>query len=308
MELRLSLAVLLALAFASISMKATAIETITAAQDAPVYLYRDEAGRISTFDIEEKANDGETTRSVKRRAVSLDEVRGIESHGYQVAFVDEHPPQLNVRQGQAQKPGGEHTESDTQLESLPSAFNIVQIDTSIYGNIRVSGAKPSGTSTQWLAYYFQTSTDFPGPSSHFASVILFDPASNSFGNGIAVGNIGVNGGCTQFGYGYDSQIEASWTTSNYLYTNTCYPSSLSPNTQYGVVISANDQSYVTYSIRNMATGEARWYSPSLYTNAVRPADQQITPSTVKAGIVFRAVFPGPDEWHITFTGVSTGWY
>lgn len=308
MKLRLPLAVLLAFAFTSASIEATAIEAVTAAQDAPVYLYRDEAGRISTLDIEDKTSNGETTRSINRRDVSLDEVRDIRSHGYQVAFIDERPPQLNKQQEQAQNLGGAHTESDMLLGSLPSAFNIVEINTVIYGNIRVSGTKPSGTSTQWLAYYFQTSADFPGPSSHFASVVLFDPASDSFGNGVAIGNIGVNGGCTQFGYGYDSQIEASWTTANYLYTDTCYPDGLSPNTQYGVVISANDQSYVTYSIRNMTTGDARWYSRSPYTNAARPSDQQITPSTVKGGIVFRAVFPGPDDWHITFTGVSTGWY
>lgn len=297
MKLRLPLLVLLG--FASTNV----IEANAAAQDAPVYLYRDKAGRISTFDVEEKADNCEIARGVKRRDVSSNEVLDIQSHGYQIAFVDEHPSQLN-----AQRVGGEHVESDTQLGSLPSAFSIVEINTIIYGNIRVGGTKPSGASTQWLAYYFQTSTGFPGPSSHFASAILFDPASNSFGNGIAIGNIGVNGGCTEFGYGYDSQIEASWTTSNYLYTDTCYPRSLSPNTQYGVVISANDQSYVTYSIKNVTTGEARWYSESPFTNAVRPADQQITASAAKGGIVFRAVFPGPDDWHIAFTGVSTGWY
>jgi hypothetical protein len=299
-------------AFASLGYCISGFATVPLGSDsaqAPVYLYRDSGGNISTYDYQERNLGGVYVKDVVSRAVNVDEVRLIQSHGYIVAFIDEKA-QMKASP-HAQLGLDAQIEGATQLSSLPTSFNIVEINTVIYGNIWVSGGSPPiGTTTQWLDYNWSASSPYPD-GGHFVSMVLLDPASMSTSpsaNGVAIGGIGVRGGCGANGYpGYNSQIESAWTTDNILYPSTCQSTAISNGVLYAIGVSGTTSSYAAYTMRNTVTG-VQFNSSAPYTNADRPSTEQITPTTAQGGIIVAAVFPGANDWQLYFTSVGTGWF
>lgn len=100
---------------------------------------------------------------------------------------------------------------------------------------------------------------------------------------------------------YDSQIEAYWSTSNWIYGSTCDLYGAFDGTSYSWDIQANVNSWISYT----KIGAGHTYSPpAVYTLNQRPS---FDPN--QGGLLFAVTNDVPGvNFRLDFSAVTTGWF
>lgn len=215
-------------------------------------MYKDEDGRYYTPEFDSVTGD------TIERDVKFSEIQKLCKDGFGISLIDKGKTAKVQTTVDDNLDGTLVAQATASSASLPSSFSIIRRYGNVFGNLTVSGTRPSGTSTQWSAFNF-TSYGYP-KSEHVAFVHFVDAVlesqGNLVGNGFVIGN--VSGHSSGEGCGgtnwpntpvYNSEIESFWVGGNALWGATCAqnPNGLQEGVTYSFILHANTNEWVAYS-------------------------------------------------------------
>ncbi len=258
----------------------------------PVVLYIDSTSSPFTLNVRSK---GSSAYSVTRRAVAASEIAAMQSEGYEVVF-QEDPSQSTAG-------------PKSLVGSIPSSFNIIRRFGVVYGVLWTSGTRPSGKTTQWLVFNY-SSQAYSGE--HVPLALFLDASKLAgsspaiVGNGMIIGDVHLrstaDGGCGSTSWPsvpiYNAQVEAYWSTNNWIYGGTCLTSGVQDGPTYNFTMHANINSWVAFWTPTQAP-------PAAYTLTQNPS---FDPNN--GGVLFSTTNDNPSrgDFNLHFTNVSTGWF
>lgn len=272
---------------------------MTRADNPPVYLLEDAQ---SIYRIEVSA----TANNIRRVAVTTGEIESLCVRGLEVRV-------LPLMQSEATSPAPASPLTCNTVV-VPGSFTIIRLYGNVYGAFCTTATRPAGKTTQWLDFTMK-STSFNGTGLHAPIALFLNGAALSgsspaiIGNGILIGDVHLrawgDGGCGSTSWPsypiYDSQIEAYWSTSNWIYGSTCDLYGAFDGTSYSWDIQANVNSWISYT----KIGAGHTYSPpAVYTLNQRPS---FDPN--QGGLLFAVTNDVPGvNFRLDFSAVTTGWF